>query len=480
MTERLRGLDHIFLHVDSPNRPMNICNVFLYDEPIDKTKMLEEIHRHVETFPRVKQRPVEGGLFSTAKWADCPDFKLEDQCTEHTLKEGTEAELQNFTAEFYAKPWDRNKPLWRVAFVNGLKSGGAMVLVGHHCYADGQGFVRAFFYHTDARKLLEEKWEEHKKSMRLKKQKPLQAKDLPLLRNPALLPYTEQLPKPALSAWASLVGLLQLVATFVVGFLLMFKLWVEGMVFTRKSLNYKGEQTTEKLMSWTAPMSMEDIKTVRKAYDLTLNDVMCTVVTRAVKTYLEDIKGRHDDYVSMMIPFSLRYPDDYRVYNVSTGSVGYFPLYDMPTESLAKAVHQEMMNYKRGFVPQFFYFYMTYAGLIPLFLPLWFINWILGKIHCVLTNVPGPHQEIEYGGQRVRGLRPFPPQNSKGSLGLAIFSYAGNITVQCITDKTEAYPDQAHRVCEIINQEFDRVVLDAKAKLKERAIEEYMPEKKQN
>src|SRR5437764_1141809 len=55
---------------------------------------------------------------------------------------GGEAELTEWAADFWSHRMDRSAPLWEVALVDGLASGGwAMVTKTHHCMVDGVGSV---------------------------------------------------------------------------------------------------------------------------------------------------------------------------------------------------------------------------------------------------------------------------------------------------------------------------------------------------
>jgi dTDP-D-glucose 4,6-dehydratase len=80
----------------------------------------------------------------------------------------------------------------------------------------------------------------------------------------------------------------------------------------RKDLYYQGLQSHEKEMAWSEDVSIKDIKLVRQVFGGTLNDVMLAVVTRCMKSYLETEAQRKDDYVSFVIPVSLRQPNDWR------------------------------------------------------------------------------------------------------------------------------------------------------------------------
>lgn len=63
----------------------------------------------------------------------------------------------------------------------------------------------------------------------------------------------------------------------------------------RKDLYYEGLQSYKKEMAWSDNTSLKDIKIIRTAFGGTVNDVMLTVATRCIKSYLEDIGQRHDN-----------------------------------------------------------------------------------------------------------------------------------------------------------------------------------------
>lgn len=57
---------------------------------------------------------------------------------------------------------------------------------------------------------------------------------------------------------------------------------------------------------------IKDIKIVKEVFGGTLNDIMVSVITRSMKNYLESIGKRNDDYFHLIIPVSLRQPNDWR------------------------------------------------------------------------------------------------------------------------------------------------------------------------
>jgi hypothetical protein len=55
---------------------------------------------------------------------------------------GGDAELFDWTADFYSHRLDRSRPLWETVLLEGLEEGRrALVTKTHHCLVDGVGSV---------------------------------------------------------------------------------------------------------------------------------------------------------------------------------------------------------------------------------------------------------------------------------------------------------------------------------------------------
>lgn len=174
--------------------------------------------------------------------------------------------------------------------------------------ADGEGFIRSLLSTTSLGATLKKLEEQSIVSHRRKKEKPTTKNDTS---------------KPE-SIWQKLPTCISAVMGFI--WLILYKIYVYSVVtihdlycimlcvlpVTRKDLYYKGLQSHEKEMAWSDDVSIKDIKTVREAFGGTLNDVMLLVITRCLKSYLESIGKRNDNYISFIIPVSLREPSDWR------------------------------------------------------------------------------------------------------------------------------------------------------------------------
>lgn len=193
-------------------------------------------------------------------------------------------------------PFDYKKPLWEVHAISGLEDDQcAFFWKAHHSLSDGEGFVRSLLSTTSLADTLEELekkgYQQHKRNHR-----PQQEKNK----------YS--------FFWLHLCHFLwniYFVTTILLHDLYSFILCCIP-YYHHRDFYYQGLQSYDKEMAWSKGVNMKEIKLVRQAFGGTLNDVMLTVLTRAIKAYLDNLGRRQDDYIQLLIPISLREPNDWR------------------------------------------------------------------------------------------------------------------------------------------------------------------------
>lgn len=121
----LLGTDH------TPGRPGPQGQVLHAVEAVVRT--------HVNTVPRLHQRPCGPARWRWRRWVDHPDLDWSWHVSERTLgnPEGEEP-LHALAAEVASTPLPHDRPLWRLLVVAGR--GGrspAVIMVAHHAIADG-------------------------------------------------------------------------------------------------------------------------------------------------------------------------------------------------------------------------------------------------------------------------------------------------------------------------------------------------------
>ena len=100
-------------------------------------------------------------------------------------------------------------------------------------------------------------------------------------------------------------------------------------------------------------------------------------------------------------------------------------------------------------------------GNLPLDLAKQATTWFSTKASTVLTNVPGPRQQIYFAGLPLRRLMFWVPQAGRLGVGISILSYAGNIHLGIATD-AGLVPDP-ERVLAGVHEELGRLKILANA-----------------
>lgn len=128
-----------------PRLSSNVANISILDRSPDMDALRATIDRASIVFPRLRQRvsPVFGRL-APPRWELDPHFDLDHHLKHISLGgRGTRAELYRLATSLFMDPFDRTRPLWEFAIIDGLRGGKAAMLQRlHHTITDGQGGLR--------------------------------------------------------------------------------------------------------------------------------------------------------------------------------------------------------------------------------------------------------------------------------------------------------------------------------------------------
>jgi diacylglycerol O-acyltransferase len=152
MTDTLTALDATFLELEQLDEGalMSIGGVMVFDPaPGRAAPTVEEVCAdlagRLDQLPRYSQRlssPRTGG-FAWPHWTDDERFNVRNHVGHAALPApGGDAELCDWTADFYSHRLDRTRPLWEMVLIEGLADGRwALAWKTHHCLVDGVGSV---------------------------------------------------------------------------------------------------------------------------------------------------------------------------------------------------------------------------------------------------------------------------------------------------------------------------------------------------
>ena len=144
----LTELDASFLYMESPQTPMHMGSIGIFDGgPLHdahgclrldavRAKVQSRLHL-VPKLRKIVRLPLLGE--SAPAWVDDPDFDITYHVRAGAVPEpGDEAQLLELCSRLMSYPLDRDRPLWQIYFIDGLADGRVAVLeMIHHCMADG-------------------------------------------------------------------------------------------------------------------------------------------------------------------------------------------------------------------------------------------------------------------------------------------------------------------------------------------------------
>ncbi len=428
--DRLSAQDNSFLLFESHDVHMHVSSTLVFDSGplrtpdggIDVEAIKRTISASLHHIPRYRQRLAWIPFESHAVWVDDPHFDL-DYHVRHTAlpRPGTSEQLKKLSARIMAQPLDRRRPLWETWVVEGLDDGEGFALITkiHHCMIDGASGVDLSYI------LLSPSPE---------------IPDLPepprFVPRPAPGPFElwrdevsrrAALPFRAARSFRSFVDETEdVLAELQVRARALAELAGMGVKADESPLN--GEVGPHRAFDWLE-VPLEELKAIRKAWGCTINDVVLTVVTGAVREYLK-LRGvdpaRLDFRVSS--PVSVRSEEERgRLGNRVSSWVLTLPIAEAEPKRQLDAIHAETRRLKESRQALGVEMMMQVAEWTPSTLLSLGAQSLSGPVNTIVTNVPGPPIPLYCHGARLHAIYPQVPLMQGIGLGIALVSYAGTV-----------------------------------------------------
>ena len=152
MSQHLTALDATFLELEEadPSAHMHIGGILVFDPlPGGGVPSIEAVRAQIVArlglLPRYRQRLSRshtGGL-RWPEWVDDPNFDAAAHVRHAALPApGGDTELLDWSADYWSRRLERDRPLWDAYLLEGLEGGRwAIATKTHHCLVDGVGSV---------------------------------------------------------------------------------------------------------------------------------------------------------------------------------------------------------------------------------------------------------------------------------------------------------------------------------------------------
>lgn len=430
--DRLSPLDASFLHVEDDVSHMHIAAIGIFEGPPPKySDVVNMVRGKLPLVPRYRQVvrfvPLDMGR---PVWVDDQHFNI-DYHLRHTAlpAPGGEAELRALVGRVMAQQLDRAKPLWEIWMVEGLGGGRwALLSKTHHALVDGVSG-------TDLLAVLMDTTPQPSPPV-IDDWNPRPAPSgaslaIGAATDLARSPYEQfravrastRMPRHALSRAGEVARGLSSMA---------------GLIRPTPISSLNGPLGPHRRYAWAAT-TVDDIKRVRKGLGGAFNDVVLASITNGFRELLRSRGESVERVVRTLVPVSVRPRNpgamavgDGTLQNKVSAMFAALPVgIDDPAERL-RAITLQMRGLKESKEAVAGEALTSLSGFAPpmlLALGMRMATRVAQRnINTVTTNVPGPQLPLYVAGRRMVTAYPYVPLAGQVRIGLAIFSYDGQVT----------------------------------------------------
>ena len=436
---RLSGEDAVFVHAETPSMPMHSLGTLILDPStvpggrFDRAHLIRHVKKRIHQLPPFRQRLLELPFaLGSPVLADDPAFRVEHHVHRVAVRPpGTPRELALVVEEIAAQLLDRGKPLWEMWLVEGLAHDHCAVVTKlHHCMTDGASGASQMANLLDF------------------------AADTPSPKPPRFRPA------PLPSAWALLRGslanqrdpgeLARLARSTAAGLFDSARAGeVASLLPNAPRTPWSGPAGTRRRVAFgSAPL--DDIKLVKSAFGVTVNDAVLAACALTLRRYLEAHDALPKRPLVCAVPVSVKSEEELRHFSnkVSIMSVRLPTHLDDPA-AIVRAVQEETEVAKRSFEasdPERVLGWLDWAPgpLVTLGVRLFTALELAGRVpmpwNCVVSNMRGAPFPLYFAGAQVLATYPMGPVGDAVGINITVLSNMGRLDFGVIAAR-DTVPD---------------------------------------
>lgn len=450
--KRLSRVDTAWLRMEDPTNLMMITGIIVLGAPVDYEQLRLLIQHRLLRFDRFRQRvvhPALGGPY----WADDPDFDLSYHLQRTTLPPpGDQAALQDIASLLASRQLDLSKPLWQLHLIEEYGEGCALICRLHHCIGDGMALVHVLLSLTDAEPDAPWPVVEHEPRRQRGLLRRMFRPARTALRTKRLVIDTLVHQYREIRADSS--HAIDLAQTGIRGTTALARLvlrWPDPKTI------FKGALDVPKRVAWSAPIPLQDVKAVGKGLGGTVNDVLLTAMSGALRRYLQG-RGEPVDGLNFraIVPVNLRPPGTEEKLGNRFGLVFLsLPIGLADPSDRLHALKRRMDALKDSLEAPVAFGILNAIGISPEAIQEIVVDIFGTKGTAVMTNVMGPRETRYLAGAPLESLMFWVPQSGRLGLGVSILSYAGQVWLGIMTDQG-LVPDP-DTIIDAFHAEFDEL-----------------------
>ena len=467
--QQLTGVDASFLYMESPTTFGHVSSLIVFD-PHDTEggayEATKELFRErLALLDPMRRKLVEVPFnLDHPYWIEDPDLDLDFHIRETAVAPpGKPEQVAELVARLIARPLDRSRPLWELYVINGLEGGKIAQLTKiHHAAIDGVGGAQLLGNildlepdapERDLPPLPEPEAHPSQEQMLLKGLRSLVTQ--PYKQGRIVVRTVQEL--PAIGKAVDVASLAKKLPQPVA------QLFGQGARrledepppvsktggFTTPKTRFNNKIGPHRRFAYTS-VPLADIKAVKSALGVTVNDVVLGMCSGALRTYLDKHGELPEESLRCMIPVSVRSEDQANTYgNQVSGMLAALATdVDDPIKRL-EVIHAETTRAKESLGALPADLLTEVADFAPpaiaarasrVMARTALANRIDPPFNVIISNVPGPQFPLYSGGAEMLTYIPVSAIADTQGLNVTIMSYNGRCDFGLVACR-DAVPD---------------------------------------
>ena len=453
--QQLTGMDASFLALETANTTGHVGGLSVLDpstasEALTLARLTEVMAERLPLVPVLRRKLLNVPLgLDQPYWIDDADFDIEYHVRELALpRPGSAAQLTEQVSRLHARPLDRSRPLWELYLITGLARGRAAVYSKiHHAAVDG----------VSGTELLTVLFDLTPAGRELPAAEPFQPErppPLPVLAARAAIRLAWR-PVQTVRITNELVRLLPTLAppaSTLVGEILGLNRGDGSVIATRPgrapATPFNRAITPHRRFAFRS-VDLDTVKTVKKAFGVSVNDVVMAMCAGALRRWLVDHDALPGQPLVAMIPVSVRDPAGQGALGNRVSAM----LAPLPTSvtdpgprlqivhSATQAAKAQQAEIPQGLVDQISDF--AVPALTARAARVVFATGLLHRLppfNVTISNVPGPNVPVYMCGARLVAHYPVSVVTDGQGLNITLVGYLGQLHFGLVSSR-ELVPD---------------------------------------
>lgn len=450
--ERMSATDRAWLEMDAPRNPMIVGAMIELDQVHDLRRLRRTLAERLSAHERFVQCADDS--CTPARWKAHPDLDWDYHLPIYRMSSGDQhARLLDAISEEMSKALDRKHPLWRLHLFAHGRSRVSVLFRAHHAMADGISLLRMLLKIVDGDGPLTTSSQDGAAARRTPRAGALgplidrlEALNRTTERWNAAYELLRQQPWQALPLIRD-VGK----GAFAIGRVLALP--------DRNPQAFRIALSGSRVVDWSRPIPLQPVHGLAHKLSTSVNDVFLSTLAGAIGRHLQE-RGPIPSHQTLRvsIPVNLRQANDDHL-----GNCFGLVLLDLPigikdrAQRLAE-VSRRMRRLKQSGEARAMLLSLAAIGQLPTALEKRLVRFVAGKAAAVVSNLPGPTDELRFCGARIRQMVFWPPQTGDVGIGISLLSYAGALTLGLCCDRNVIA--EPHRVVEAFEGELETMLRD--------------------